>query len=247
MHLALPAPAGRRRTRRLPIAALVAIAALWCCAASAIAAPLTATTTPVDSALTTDTYALLGGIVNPGGAQATYFFEWGTSTSYGQTTPVTPASNGSADVPVDYSLDGLQPSTTYHYRVVATPAGKDASANVYGADQTFTTASALALQVVGSLAKVQGGKAQITLEAVGPADTELDGILTVKVVVKGKAKTLTLLPYTLVTGAKKTFAVRLPAAVRAALKGKGPNPRLKLSAKSKGVKAPVVKTLKLAG
>lgn len=251
MHLATP-PAARLlrvRHRRLAVlTALTALTALSCLPAAASAAPLTVTTSPVDPTLTTDTYALLGGIVNPGGTAATYEFQWGPTTAYGQTTPVTPAGNGSADVPVDFSLDEIAPSTTYHYRLVAQAAGQPATANVYGADQTFKTSPALALKLVGPFLKVtKAGKAQITLEAVGPADDAAEGLLTIKSVVQGRAKVLTIVPYSVATGAKKTLDVRLPAAVRAALKARGPRPALSLSARTTGIKAPLVKTLKLVG
>ena len=244
MHLA-----PRRRARRRALAATAALVALACAPAAASAAPITATTTPVDATLTTDSYALLGGIVNPGGNPTTYYFQWGPTTAYGQTTPVTSAANGTADVPVDFSLDTLKPSSTYHYRLVAQPAGGDASTAVYGADQAFTTAPALALSIVGRAAKVtKAGKAQVKLSVVGPPDGEAQGLLTVKAVVGGRAQALTVLPYDLTSGAKKTFNVQLPAAIRKALKAKGSKrPTLRLSAKTSGIKAAVIKNLKLVG
>jgi hypothetical protein len=248
MHLASTPGAGRRRARRHGLAAGAAIAALWCLPAAASAA-ITSTTSPVDATLTTDTYALLGGIINPGGAATTYYFEWGPTAAYGQTTPVTPAGNGTADVPVDISLDTLKPSTTYHYRLVAQPAGGDPTTNVYGTDQTFKTAPALALQIVGRTAKVtKAGAAKVTLKVVGPTDGEAQGLLTVKALVAGKPQTLTVLPYDVPAGSRKTLSFQLPAAVRQALKAKGGGaPALKLSAKTTGIKAAVVKTLKLVG
>jgi hypothetical protein len=226
---------------------MAALVALWCLPATASAA-ITVTTSPVDATLTTDTYALLGGILNPGGTASTYYFEWGPTAAYGQTTPVTAAGNGTADVPVDISLDTLKPSTTYHYRLVAQPAGGDATTNVYGADQTFTTTPALALSIVGRTAKVtKANKAQVTLAAVGPSDGVADGVLTIRSVVAGRLQTVALLPYSVASGTKKTISVRLPAALRKALAAKkGARPALRVSAKTTGIKAPVVKTLKLA-
>src|SRR5690242_19877118 len=95
-----------RRSARWVPAVLAVLVAL---PASASAAAPTATTSPVDSTLLTDTYALISGVVNPGGTATSYQFEWGTTTAYGQSTPVTAAGNGTADVPVDFSLDKLQP------------------------------------------------------------------------------------------------------------------------------------------
>lgn len=85
-----------------------------------------------------ETTAALDGTVNPDGAAATWQFEYGTTTAYGSSAPLTPgaAGSGSSDVPVSASLSGLEPGTTYHYRLTATSAG----GTTPGADATFTTA-----------------------------------------------------------------------------------------------------------
>jgi hypothetical protein len=88
-----------------------------------------------------DTNATLTGTVNPVGEQATYHFEYGPTGSYGSRVPVmVDAVAGNGRVPRDVSrvVEGLKPSTAYHYRLVATsPAG-----TAYGADLTFTTTAA---------------------------------------------------------------------------------------------------------
>ena len=63
------------------------------------------------------------------------FFEYGTTTSYGSTTPVQKMNSVGG---VSFKLSGLSPSTTYHFRAVA-----DASAHgkSNGIDMTFTTKS----------------------------------------------------------------------------------------------------------
>lgn len=82
------------------------------------------------------------GRVNPFGAQATYHFEYGTTTAYGNVAPV--GAEGVAGAGYDprfvaASLSGLAPSTTYHYRLVATnETGTNSSA-----DATFTTRPAM--------------------------------------------------------------------------------------------------------
>ncbi len=88
------------------------------------------------------TTASLKGAVNPLGLAATYVFQYGTTTSYGQSAPVAPASVGAGSVSVEASAQpsGLSPDTTYHYRLVAT----NAEATSYGKDQTFTTPTHLA-------------------------------------------------------------------------------------------------------
>lgn len=81
--------------------------------------------------------ATLNGTVNPGGAATEWWFEYGTSTSYGSATSHTNAGSGAANVTVSRTLTGLAPATTHHYRLVA----KSASGTSNGADGLFTTAS----------------------------------------------------------------------------------------------------------
>ena len=88
-------------------------------AALAQAAP-TATTGAAESVTTGS--AAVTGTVNPGGDATTYQFEYGTSTSYGLTTPAADAGSGTTDVAARATLSSLTTNTTYHYRLVATNA-----------------------------------------------------------------------------------------------------------------------------
>lgn len=85
------------------------------------------------------TSAKLEGVVNPVGEEVTScLFEYGTSTSYGQTVACSPApGSGSSPVPISVEISGLTQETTYHYRLVA----GDANGVNQGPDKTFTTAS----------------------------------------------------------------------------------------------------------
>lgn len=76
-------------------------------------------TTGSASSLTT-TSETLSGTVNPGGLSTTYYFEWGSSSSFGETTPVTSAGDGFSDVPVTATITGLTPNRTYEFNLVAT-------------------------------------------------------------------------------------------------------------------------------
>ena len=100
--------------------------------AAAVAGP-TAITGPVSAVGTSSATAT--GTVNPNGQATNWYFEFGTSTSYGRRTPTRSAGSGSANVQVSAGLTGLSPGTTYHYRVVATGAG----GTTRGADGIFTT------------------------------------------------------------------------------------------------------------
>ncbi|HWY17819.1 MAG TPA: NHL repeat-containing protein [Solirubrobacteraceae bacterium] len=84
--------------------------------------------------------AKLGALVNPGGIQTSYRFEYGTTTEYGSSTPFPEGSVGEGvqSRAVWASANGLALGTTYHYRVVAT----NELGPAYGPDQTFTTETA---------------------------------------------------------------------------------------------------------
>jgi NHL repeat len=85
----------------------------------------------------TDTGAVLTGRVDPNRSPTTYRFEYGTDATYGSTTPGDSAGSGPSRTIVTKPISGLQPNTTYHFRLVATnPSGTTA-----GPDQTFTTAA----------------------------------------------------------------------------------------------------------
>lgn len=85
-----------------------------------------------------DVSASFMGSVIAQGSSATVAFEYGLTTSYGNTVTASPATvNGSADTPVSAPITGLLAGTTYHFRVVASgPGGVSA-----GEDQTFTTSA----------------------------------------------------------------------------------------------------------
>ena len=83
----------------------------------------------------THSTATLNGTVNPRGHATSYRFEYGTTTSYGQSTPVQSAGAGDGAVAVSVPVTGLEPNTTYHYRLVATYS----DGPVTGADAQFTT------------------------------------------------------------------------------------------------------------
>jgi DNA-binding beta-propeller fold protein YncE len=86
--------------------------------------------------------AKLGALVNPGGIQTSYRFEYGTTTEYGSSTPFPEGSVGEGleSRAVWASANGLAPGTTYHYRVVAS--NELAPGGIAGPDQTFTTLTA---------------------------------------------------------------------------------------------------------
>jgi hypothetical protein len=116
-------------------------------AGSAAPAPPTAITGPV-SAIGTSS-ATASGTVNPRGVATSWYFEYGTGTSYGRRTPSRNAGAGAANVQVSAELTGLAPGTTYHYRLVAT----SGAGTTRGGDGVFTTLSA-PVAVTGAASRV---------------------------------------------------------------------------------------------
>lgn len=87
----------------------------------------------------TRTTATLAGTVDPAGLETFYYYQYGTSTSYGGNAPSIQGVNagaGFAAVPAPIGISGLVPATTYHYRLLAT----NAEGPTESPDQTFTTA-----------------------------------------------------------------------------------------------------------
>ncbi len=83
--------------------------------------------------------AKLTGSLAPDGTDAHYYFQYGTEAGvYGSTSPAPPGTDaGSAEesVPAHTELSGLEPNTTYHYRLVA----ENTFGPSYGEDESFTT------------------------------------------------------------------------------------------------------------
>ncbi len=85
----------------------------------------------------TSSAASLNGVVNPNGASTSYYFQYGTTTSYGNVSSTGSAGSASAGLSVSATVTGLAAATTYHSRIVATSIGGTA----YGGDMTFSTLS----------------------------------------------------------------------------------------------------------
>src|SRR3954453_6730234 len=99
-------------------------------AAHAAGAPSATTAAASNLAATT---ATLNGNVTPNGNDTTYYFQYGTTTAYGSQTPSDGPVKGNKDKDVKADVAGLAPSTTYHFRLVAT----NTAGTVNGADMVF--------------------------------------------------------------------------------------------------------------
>jgi plastocyanin len=84
-----------------------------------------------------ETAATLAGTVDPEGKATTYFFNYGTSASYGSKTSEQSAGAESTNEPVSIPVSSLAPGTLYHFQLVA----KNSAGTTPGADETFTTTS----------------------------------------------------------------------------------------------------------
>jgi hypothetical protein len=84
------------------------------------------------------TTATLNGTVDPNSRDTTFYFEYGTSTSYGTKTAVKSAGSSASPQNESVGISRLAVGKTYHFRIVAT---SDAGTTT-GADGTFTTSSA---------------------------------------------------------------------------------------------------------
>jgi hypothetical protein len=83
----------------------------------------------------TDVSARLNGNVNAMGLPSVFWFEWGTTTAYGNATPEMDAGENFVPVPRADVIGGLAPGTQYHFRVVA----RSEWGTTRGDDVTFTT------------------------------------------------------------------------------------------------------------
>jgi hypothetical protein len=84
------------------------------------------------------TSALVGARVNPHNSATTWWIEYGTTESYGQSVPASEdaaAGSGNQFNFLTQAISGLSLDTTYHFRVTA----KNATGEVHGEDRTFST------------------------------------------------------------------------------------------------------------
>lgn len=108
-----------------------------------------AVTTPASGLGTTS--ATLNGVVAPDGQDTTYSFEYGTTTTFGTSTPSQDAGAGTLAQLVQSDLTGLLPGTRYFFQLDTTTA---TSGTTHGATQSFTT---LASRSPASIAAAAGG------------------------------------------------------------------------------------------
>ena len=98
----------------------------------------------------TSSGANLNGTVNPNGSDTHVYFQYGTTTAYGMTSGTLDIGSGNTPIPFQLALAGLQPGTTYDYRLVSD------GATVYYGNQTFTTPAEVPAMPRWALAALAG-------------------------------------------------------------------------------------------
>ncbi len=96
------------------------------------------------------------------GTATHYLFEWGRTSGYGEATAAPPGDDagspaGPTRTPLSSHLSGLEPFTTYHYRVVAT----GGSGTSYGEDRVFTTTPGAPVIGPESVSEVHADRAEL--------------------------------------------------------------------------------------
>jgi hypothetical protein len=127
------------------------------------------------------------GSVNPGGRSTSWHVEYGTTTAYGSRTASANVGSGTAAVAVSQLISNLTPSTTYHYRLVAS----NNHGTRQGTDATFTTPAAVTIKqsgfrvvaghyvtLSGTVAGAQAG-VQVTISAQPFGSTAFGQVATV--------------------------------------------------------------------
>ncbi len=106
------------------------------------------------------TSATLNGTINPNNETVAVSFQYGTTTSYGNSAAATPATlSGTTTTPVSAPLTSLSSGTLYHYRAV----GMVGIIPFYGSDMTFTTGDqAGSAGVISGLTSVCKGTSGVT-------------------------------------------------------------------------------------
>ncbi len=110
---------------------------------TAVSAPRSFTTPAEEPAVTAESFtdvgsssAVLHATVQPGGNSTSVFFEYGPTASYGNTTAVQSAGDGSTPVTVQAAVENLAPDSPIHFKAVTTSNGHTTGT---GADTSFNT------------------------------------------------------------------------------------------------------------
>ena len=143
--------------RSSPAATLLVLAAtLASLAAAPVAAQAVIQKAPVNKPKVTTNSARrlagnsaqLTGIVSPKGNPTSYYFQWGATPAYGSQTPPISVSPTAPKVKVGQTINGLQQTVTYHFRIVAVyTINGQVQPPVYGHDKSFAISGKLKFEL----------------------------------------------------------------------------------------------------
>jgi len=131
-------------------------------------APIPPAVTTLPATGVSNNAATLNGTANPGGSPTTAWFQWGTTTNYGNLTSPQPVGSGYFNTNFSQTVTGLVADARYHFRAVAS----NALGVTFGANQTFTTP---VFTLVANLTGVGAGSA---VWADYDRDGQLDAMFT---------------------------------------------------------------------
>jgi len=124
----------KARAVLLAVVAVFALSAVVASSALASGKPLVETKAATGI---TANAATLHGLVNPNGPETKYYFEYGTTVSYGSKTVEFTIAAGTSNVEKAEAIAGLAVNTKYHFRVVA----KNSYGTTDGADEVLSTSA----------------------------------------------------------------------------------------------------------
>ena len=129
--------------------------------------------TEAASEVTTSTATLNGSVNAHNSMIYNIYFEYGTSTAYGQTVYLDPSTiGGTIDIAVSTIIRNLSSNTIYHYRLtVMTVSG--GLQYIYGDDQSFSTGPTAGITVTTDSARVTGTTSTILYGSVNPGNTNV--------------------------------------------------------------------------
>jgi hypothetical protein len=108
-------------------------------------------------------HALLKGSASPNGSDSAAWFEWGTTTAYGNRTAATYIGSSFNVLATGSEIMGLTAGLTYHYRAV----GSNSAGLAWGTDRNFDTARF----VVTTLADSGAGSLRQAINDAAPGNT----------------------------------------------------------------------------